>query len=114
MNLRWWELIPKGEDSILFLGAADSVAAPLIAFRDAVKTDAGRLDPALRKAFAAFRLLRSGQASACTQPGGVSAEQAFEVSPSACGPLSVIVPPVPLNPKVNLKCRAIPVRTPLL
>jgi hypothetical protein len=53
----WWLVIPKGEDAALFLGAAPG-EAPMIVFRDGVRSNAARLDPALRKAWASFVVWR--------------------------------------------------------
>ena len=66
MNLGWWQVIPNGEDAVLLLDPADLMAGPpLIAFRDKVKSDASRLDPALRKSWKAFLLMRAGQLGSC-------------------------------------------------
>src|SRR5262245_34584491 len=51
LNTVRWELIPKGEDAALI--RAGGVAA--IVFREQIRSDPGRLDPALRKAFAKLR-----------------------------------------------------------
>lgn len=45
----WWQVIPRGEDAHLFAAPPES---PLIVFRDQVRSNAARLDPALRKAWA--------------------------------------------------------------
>src|SRR5215207_6399746 len=44
----WWLVIPKGEDAAVL---REPGAAPLIVFRDSARSDASRLDPALRKAW---------------------------------------------------------------
>jgi len=48
----WWLVIPKGEDAAVLREPAQP---PLIVFRDSVRSDAARLDPALRKAWASLR-----------------------------------------------------------
>ncbi|HLM58287.1 MAG TPA: hypothetical protein VK422_19445 [Pyrinomonadaceae bacterium] len=50
----WWQLIPAGQDAAA-VRDVDPNALPLIVFRDKVRSDASRLDPALRKAWAAAR-----------------------------------------------------------
>lgn len=51
----WWKVIPKGEDAAVFLDPARPAAElPLIVFRDGVRSNPARLDPALRKAWATF------------------------------------------------------------
>jgi hypothetical protein len=45
----WWQVIPKGEDAHLFEAPPES---PLIVFRDPVRSNAARLDTALRKVWA--------------------------------------------------------------
>lgn len=46
----WWTVIPKGEDAAVL---REPGQPPLIVFRDGVRSDASRLDPALRKAWRA-------------------------------------------------------------
>ena len=76
MKLGWWQVIPKGEDAILLLDPANMMAGPpLIAFRDSVKSDPSRLDPALRKAWRTFQQKLTGQLAQCSpaQPcGGIT------------------------------------------
>src|SRR5215510_3715503 len=77
LGLGWWQLIPKGEDAILQLDPVALMAGPpLIAFRDSVKSDPSRLDPALRKAWATCQLLRAGQLKRCDlrPPNGIKSE----------------------------------------
>lgn len=50
----WWQLIPAGQDAAA-VRDVDPNAPPLIVFRDKVRSDGARLDPALRKAWAAAR-----------------------------------------------------------
>lgn len=60
-----WELIPKGEDAALVL---DPVGPPVIIFRggqgkppyDGIRRMPNRLDPALRKAWVTFKLIKEG------------------------------------------------------
>ncbi|HEX2076514.1 MAG TPA: hypothetical protein VHG08_02360 [Longimicrobium sp.] len=47
-GIGWWQLIPAGRDAAVVHEAG---AAPLIVFRDRVRSDASRLDPALRTAW---------------------------------------------------------------
>lgn len=77
-----WLLVPKGEDAVLILDpAAPTQAPPTIIFRggegkppnDGVRRIPQRLDPALRKAWASFLLLRAGQLVRC-DTGPVGAE----------------------------------------
>src|SRR5262245_32353681 len=66
MNTWFWQLIPNGEDAILLLDPANPMAGPpLIAFRDSVKSYPSRLDPALRRAWATYKLVRTGQLAQC-------------------------------------------------
>jgi hypothetical protein len=61
MNMGWWQVIPSGEDAILMLDPANPMTgSPLIAFRDKVKSDPSRLDPALRKAWGTHSPWRRG------------------------------------------------------
>jgi hypothetical protein len=48
----WWLVIPKGQDAAVL---REPGAAPLIVFRDSARSNAARLDPALRKAWASLR-----------------------------------------------------------
>lgn len=106
-----WELVPKGEDAALILEPNDpaGVLPPTIIFRGGdpgakpvshygVRKLPERLDPALRKAWAAFLALRGGQLGACPRPGVLPAAASIEtVAPEQCGLLSVIFPPLPLD-----------------
>jgi len=86
----WWLVIPKGEDAVLFLGAAPG-EAPLIDFRDSVRSNAARLDPALRKAWASFVAMNAaGARCRVATGGGVMAE----VGGSGGAPLANVFPPV--------------------
>ncbi len=81
LNTQRWLLVPNGEDAALVLDpAAPTVAPPTIIFRggegrpprDGVRSIPQRLDPALRKAWATFQLLRAGRLVQCNLliPGG--------------------------------------------
>ncbi len=111
----WWNLIPQGEDAILLRDSSEPGAgggAPLIAFRDPVKSVPARLDPALRKAWAAFQLLESGQVLACARPSR-AASVLTELSPASCVALGVIIPPPILaDPRVTRAPVRVPVPTP--
>jgi len=82
MKLGWWQVIPKGEEAILLLDPASPMAGPpLIAFRHSVKSDPSRLDPALRKAWGTFQLLRTRQLTPCeAAPAGVSVSNLVPMS----------------------------------
>jgi hypothetical protein len=68
MSMGWWQLIPKGEDAALIGHPGDLVTrAPIIVFRDGIRSTPPRLDRALRKAWRSFQLLKSGSAK-CTLP----------------------------------------------
>jgi hypothetical protein len=84
-----WLVIPKGEDAALFLGAAPG-EAPLIVFRDGVRSLPARLDPALRKAWASFVTVRAAGARCQVGTGGVMAE----VGAPAGVALANVFPPV--------------------
>lgn len=47
-GIGWWQLIPAGRDAAVVHEAG---AAPILVFRDRVRSDASRLDPALRAAW---------------------------------------------------------------
>jgi hypothetical protein len=73
-----WELVPKGEDAALVLEPGDTNGSrpPTIIFRGGnppqshgVRKQPQRLDPALRKAWHSFLLLKQGQLKACPVPG---------------------------------------------
>jgi hypothetical protein len=87
----WWTVIPPGEEAILMLDPDNpSGGQPLIAFRreldprdkdgcGKLKTDKtltpypARLDAALLKAWASYRLWQTGQVAPCSQRPGVPA-----------------------------------------
>ena len=111
-----WELVPKGEDAALVLEPGDVTGAlpPTIIFRGGnppqshgVRKQPQRLDPALRKAWATFKLLRSGQLGRCQLPGpgGATAlTRQAEDEPLACIlPTNVFPgfprPDIPIPPK---------------
>jgi hypothetical protein len=91
MGKGWWEVIPKAEDAALFLETPNPAALPLIVFRDRVRSDAARLDPALRKAFASYSLLRGGGLKPC---GATPSAARFRgAKPAASIPASNVFPP---------------------
>ena len=126
-----WELVPKGEDAALILEPGDpaGVLPPTIIFRGGdpgakpvshygVRNLPERLDPALRKAWAAFLALRGGQLGVCPRPGDLPAAASIEtVAPLQCNLLQVIFPPLPLDIPVPVpgppSPQQIPPRTPL-
>ena len=66
LNTWWWLLIPKAEEAILLLDPTNPTAgSPLIAFRDQIKSDPSRLDLALLKAWASYKMLRAGRLDQC-------------------------------------------------
>jgi subtilisin family serine protease len=100
MDLYWWQLIPAGEDGALVLEPGAPMAplplgeqAPMIIFRDAIRSQPERLDRALRKAWASFALLQAGQLGTCELdlpgPDGMSAQ---EQTLTGLSPIANIVP----------------------
>ena len=58
-NTEWWQLIPEGEDAALIFEPVDPmIAPPIIVFRDQVRSIPYRIDPALRKAWASYSLMK--------------------------------------------------------
>ena len=79
----WWLVIPKGEDAALMPAPPEP---PIIVFRDEVKSVSSRLDPALRRAYSAWRGGQPGcLAGSCPIPVG-SAEPRCGIPPGATGP----------------------------
>jgi hypothetical protein len=62
----WWQLIPKGADSVVVLDPTDFTAPPLIAFRRTIRGDAARLDAAILKAWRTARRYLNGKIIPCT------------------------------------------------
>jgi acetylornithine deacetylase/succinyl-diaminopimelate desuccinylase-like protein len=87
-----WELVPGGEDAAVVVDPANPLTAPpTIIFRGDtpdIRLIPSRLDPALRKAWASFHLLKAGQLTRCdlSLPTGIQSEL------SLCIPLSNIMP----------------------
>jgi len=53
----WWEIIPKGEDATLQSDPSAPISgAPIIVFRDTIRSIPSRLDSSLLKAFAIFQM----------------------------------------------------------
>ena len=85
LGLSWWTVIPQTQDSVLMLDPDNPLAGqPLIAFRRELDPDCGllqgekrfvaspsRIDAALLKAWASYRLLRTGKLVQCTEGRGV-------------------------------------------
>jgi phosphatidylserine/phosphatidylglycerophosphate/cardiolipin synthase-like enzyme len=92
----WWEIIPSSQAAVLLLDAAAPFSAPpLIVFRDGVRSDPAKLDPALLAAWRSFRLWRAGRLKAC--PGIIVAEantlgtRVPNVVPHAClSPITLV------------------------
>jgi len=62
MNKGWWQLIPKGEDAVLFLDPGRPIEGPpMIVFRDGVRSLPARLDPAVQRAWETYKGMRSGR-----------------------------------------------------
>jgi len=61
----WWEILPAGENAVLFLDPAQPETRPMIVFRDSVRSLPARLDPALRKAWQTYLRWRGGQLTRC-------------------------------------------------
>ena len=98
----WWTVIPRGEDSVLMLDAADPARGqPLIAFRRELHPDCGllknekrfagspqRLDATLVKAWTAYQLWQRGGANKCTGAGRLLTRAPLQYCkgdvPSAC------------------------------
>ena len=81
----WWLVIPKGEDAAVL---REPGAAPLIVFRDGVRSDAARLDPALRRAWASVRPLPREPRCIRRPPAG-----SVPVVPVSFGPAPAVVRP---------------------
>jgi hypothetical protein len=65
MGMNWWELITPGEDSMLVLDPHSWTKQPMIIFRDSIRSIPQRLDPALRRAWGAFKLLNESKNDTC-------------------------------------------------
>ncbi|WP_394850264.1 serine protease [Pendulispora brunnea] len=71
----WWQAIPPNRDAVVVLDPANlATGAPLIAFRDSVKANASRLDPALREAWTIARRFGRGEFARCDLDSGLSTE----------------------------------------
>lgn len=100
MNKGWWEVIPQGQDAVLFLEPSNPFGAtPIIDFRDSVRSNPARLDPALRAAWRSFVRLAAGQLVPCAGGGTLQAEAGAlgtpvpnVVPPLVCEKPSVIIP----------------------
>jgi hypothetical protein len=91
MNMGWWQLIPKGEDAAL-IGHPGNLpnGTPIIVFRDSIRSTPPRIDPALRKAWRSFLLLKTGG----TKCNSSKPETAALGRESFGAPLSNVVPRV--------------------
>ena len=104
----WWTVIPKSEDAVVMLDADNPLnGPPLIAFRRELDPDCGllqgekrfsaspaRLDAALLKAWASYKLLKSsGKLNECVlKPAGGTVAEVGE--PGSETPLDNVMPPV--------------------
>lgn len=68
LGAAWWTVIPASEDAAVLTDPSTS-QPPFIVFRDRVKNDPARLDPALRKAWQTFGML-----DRCVAPAGYTAD----------------------------------------
>lgn len=88
MNMGWWQLIPKGEDAALIGHSGNLLTGtPIIVFRDSIRSTPPRIDPALRKAWRSFLLMKTGGAR-CTSSTTLLGRESFGA------PLSNVVPRV--------------------
>jgi len=59
-NTNWWQLLGPGEDAVVVLTESPfnpaAMLPPMLVFRDSIRSNAARLDPALRKAWAMARV----------------------------------------------------------
>ena len=59
-NTNWWQLLEPGDDAVVLLTESpfdpQAMLPPMIVFRDSIRSNAARLDPALRKAWAMARV----------------------------------------------------------
>jgi hypothetical protein len=90
----WWQLIPPGEDAAVVLDPASPTGgAPLIAFRDGIRSNSARLDPALRRAWASFRRLGTPGVTRCPTPAGGGGMMAEVSSALRAGPVIANIVP---------------------
>jgi hypothetical protein len=106
----WWTVIPSGEDAVLMLDPDNPLSGqPFIAFRRELDPDCGllsgeqrfaslpsRLDAALRKAWAAFERMRSGQVTQCQVPSQdrPALAEGLAGQPSPAVLLANVAPPI--------------------
>lgn len=105
LNVTPFDLVPRGEDAALVLDPAEPLTAPpSIVFRN-IQMQPGeqtqcpppeQIDPALRKAWATFVLLKSGQLGRCELPrrNGPVAFGASTEAETLVAPLANILPPI--------------------
>ncbi|HEX6041289.1 peptidoglycan recognition family protein [Longimicrobium sp.] len=98
----WWTVIPAGEDAAVLMEPGGT-EPPFIVFRDGVKGDAARLDPALRRAWSTFGML--GRCGPAPGRGGMMAE----VLPGRVVPANLVPPmlcagPPPKGPRGMPPC----------
>src|SRR6266536_5308943 len=76
MGMGWWEVIPNGEDAVLFVERPSApTSRPIIVFQDSIRSTSERLDPALRRAWAVFIRFERGDIQVCSalKPNGQAA-----------------------------------------
>jgi hypothetical protein len=93
-----WKLVPPGEDAVLVVDPQEPLTLPpRIVFRGDtpdIRSTPSRIDPALRKAWSTFELLRGGQLARCPVPrsGQVATLRRASNGSSPITPLSNLVP----------------------
>jgi hypothetical protein len=94
MNSSWWLIIPKGEDAVLFLDPEkQKTGTPIIVFRDSIRSNPARLDPALQKVWQTYLRWRSGYIAQCQCSLPSINHQSLRQPTSSCGkPINNIVP----------------------
>lgn len=82
MSLGWWNLISKGENAAVIFDSLNSANAPIIVFRDRVRSHPGQLDSALRKAWTVSQSMRTEVSNQCLI--GESPDLAVETLSQQC------------------------------
>ncbi len=91
----WWKVIPRGEDSAVVLEPKTAGAAPIIVFRDGIRSQPARLDAALLKAWARVHGLTAGTIGFCpASPSGGTVMAEVDVLRKAGPILQDIIPKV--------------------
>lgn len=123
----WWTVIPQGEDAILILDPDNPLGGqPLIAFRRELSPDCGllkdekrfpgspaRLDAALLKVWASYRLWQFGQLAPCGSQPSLSIP-VTNIVPSGYCQTSPKSPPMTIPPDIMPPGGDIPAPPPML